>query len=119
MWGELTEKSLIEGEVVKYKWELVFEKYHKKHPEVYGFYCDIARNIQRAGYQKYGHPAVWEVIRYQRTVEVKSGLKMPNNHRAYYVRLWLRDHPDDSGFFTIRRMRSVKPGRVDDLGFDK
>jgi hypothetical protein len=44
--------------------------------------------------------------------------KINNNHRAYYARLWMREHPQYDGFFRTRRV--VASGKLrregDDIG---
>ena len=51
---------------------------------------------------------LFERMRWYSTVEARGredGYKLNNNYRAFYARLWLRDHQDLPDFFELRQQR--------------
>ena len=91
--------------------------YHQKNPIVYKLICRFANEAIQAGHAKYGIATIWERIRWEITVNTNDiDFKMPNNHRAYYARLWLKDHPQWPDFFETAELRSERPVQVDRFG---
>jgi hypothetical protein len=81
--------------------------YHEEHPQVYQLVCRFAQEALDRGFHEYAIATIWERIRWHVTVEIrKEEFKLPNNHRAYYARLWLDDHPEHSDFFRTACLRS-------------
>ena len=82
--------------------------FHEANPQVYQEICRLAQQMIKRGRTRYAIGTIWEVMRWFR--DIKPGnieeFKLPNNHRAYYARLWLDDHPQNSGFFRLCRLRS-------------
>jgi hypothetical protein len=105
---------------IKGQLELEFEAYHAANPHIYQLVERFSQDIINAGHSKFGLSAIWERIRWERIVESRDlNFKLPNNHRAYYARMWLRDHPESPGFFRTCRLRSVEPGKTDRYGRDE
>jgi hypothetical protein len=94
--------------------------YHTKYPEVYTYVCRFADEVIKLGYTKYAIATIWERIRWHVSIELgkKDEFKLPNNHRAYYSRLWLAQHANYPDFFRIARLRSVVNGHQDRYGRD-
>ncbi len=92
--------------------------YHQNNPQVYQLICHFAGQAMRAGHSKYGISAIWERVRWEIAVTTRdTNFKMPNNHRAYYARLWLENHPHHPKFFRTAVLRSERPNRpVDRYG---
>src|SRR3954463_15798477 len=96
--------------------EAEFLIYHAAHPFVYILVCRFAQEAIDKGYTRYGMGAIWERVRWEVLIHTRSNIeaedfKMPNNHRAYYARLWLKDHPEHAGekpFFRIAELRSLR-----------
>lgn len=87
-----------------------FEKFHAENPRIYALLCRFADEIAAAGLSSYGVAAVFERIRWHVRVETRGGeFKLNNNHRSFYARLWLAEHPDRSSFFETRTLRSEPP----------
>jgi hypothetical protein len=83
--------------------------YHQNNPRVYRLVCEFAAAAIRAGHENYGLATIWERIRWEITVNTDDvNFKMPNNHRAYYARLWLKDHPEYLDFFRTAELRSLR-----------
>jgi hypothetical protein len=104
---------------MKHHLQIEFEVYHDVNPHIYELVKRFADEIIAAGHKKFGLSAIWERIRWERLIESKDlNFKLPNNHRAYYARMWLNDHPEHPKFFRICQLRSVNPGRRDRYGRD-
>jgi hypothetical protein len=86
--------------------------FHVANPEVYETICKICQSILDAGEDHWSIAGVWEQLRLERLVKVRMAkkIRLPNNHRAYYARLWLEDHPNHSGFFRKCALRSKGEG---------
>jgi hypothetical protein len=92
-----------------------FKIYHAANPRVYKLVKRFAAEALAAGYLRFGIAAIWERVRWEVAITNRSHIagedfKMPNNHRAYYARLWLDDHPEYNGkrpFFKTCELRSV------------
>jgi hypothetical protein len=70
--------------------------------------CPLA--IER-GHRRYSAKLIFELIRMEEKLKVKSDkFKLAYAHRAYYARLWLKEHPSHPRFF---KLHTVK-GEVDD-----
>lgn len=86
--------------------EQAFWKCHEENPEIYKLFCRFAHEAIDSGREHFGAGAIWERMRWFTMVEEKRGdYKLNNNHRAYYSRLFVLDHPDYSEFFRIRKQR--------------
>jgi hypothetical protein len=94
-----------------------WKAYHEANPEVYRLICRFADEVISRGYREYGIATIWERIRWHVSIELgEEEFKLPNNHRAYYARLWLDDHPDYPDFFHTACLRSVVGGPRDRWG---
>ncbi len=89
-----------------------WERYHKANPQVYQLVCKYAQEVLDRGLTKYGIGAIWERLRWHLTIEVRTAtdFTLPNNHRAYYARHWLEQHPEHEGFFQTCALRSEGEG---------
>lgn len=84
--------------------EAAFWKFHQENPHIYHQLVRLARQAVKAGHTTYGMAALFEVLRWQRTVETttqETGPKMANALRAYYARLIMRNEIDLAGFFAV------------------
>lgn len=93
-----------------------FEVFHEANPRVYPLVCRFAAEAISRGFTQYGISPIWERVRWEINMTNRSNIdaedfKMPNNHRAYYARLWLKDHPQYDGehpFFRTAELRSLR-----------
>ena len=94
--------------------------FHEQNPHIYKLICRFTNQLIRAGHDRYGMGAVCERVRWEITVTTTSNLnkhfKIPNNHRAYYSRHWLKRHPERPKFFRIAHLRSMGAIPVDRWG---
>lgn len=91
-----------------------FWSYHERSPQVYFWVCDYIDKLIRAGHTRC---SIWLVIG---AVRAESAInehryRISNNLFAYYARLWLRDHPERPGFFTIKSLKSALSSRFEGL----
>lgn len=83
--------------------------YHVAHPRVYELICKFASVAIAKGRKRYAIATIWELIRWHVDFELdEPEFKLPNNHRAYYARLWMQEHPDYPGFFTTATLRHLQ-----------
>lgn len=97
-------------------------EYHRDNPQVYQLICKYAQEVIDRGMKEYAIATIWERLRWHLTIEVRSAhdFKLPNNHRAYYARLWLDAHPDYPDFFRTCSLRSEGEGApYDRFGRDR
>jgi len=83
-----------------------FRVFHRQNPAVYRLFNRFAREAVDSGRPYFGVAMIWERMRWYTLVEtVGDPIKLNNNHRAYYARLWMHENPQHAGFFRTRRVR--------------
>ncbi len=88
------------------------KSFHADHPEVWQMFCKFAETLWAAGRRRIGVSLIWERMRWETMVnpdyaDSSSGIKLSNNHRAFYARWYMAGYPDRVGFFVLREQRSV------------
>lgn len=66
-----------------------------------------ARRLKAAGWKSYGIAALFEAIRFDRSVALgpdEDGYKCNNNHKPFMARRIMAEYPDLAGFFEIRNL---------------
>jgi hypothetical protein len=90
--------------------EVMFWDFHRANPEVYAYFRRFTSEAIRAHHTKFRVAAVIERIRWETNVITRdpSGteLKIPNNTRPFYARLWMKDNPGWPEFFRTAVIRS-------------
>jgi hypothetical protein len=86
-----------------------FLTFYRANPTVYTELVALARQAKAAGHERYSIAALFELVRWHRTVEVRSsdGFKLNNNHRAFYAREIMEREPDLAGFFATREQTAA------------
>jgi hypothetical protein len=81
-----------------------FLTFHRANPEVWRLFEHFTLEAASRGHQHYSASAVCERIRWHTDVETVGGegVKINNNFRAYYARMFHRRHPELPGFFRNR-----------------
>ena len=93
-----------------------FEKFHRANPMVWEKFQELTFRAIDKGIQFYSAYAIYELIRWHVTVETTGDLKLNNNFRPYYSRLWALAHPDHADFFRRRRLNSEdRPAAENDV----
>ena len=83
-----------------------FKLFHAENPEVWTLFKRFAFEVIRRGREHYSVNAIFERIRWHVDIETESSdeLKLNNDFRAYYARMFHAKH--DIMLFELRRLRS-------------
>ena len=79
-----------------------FRLFHQANPHILKHLVRLARQAKAAGHQCYGIAALFEVLRWQRTVVTRdptSDFKLCNDYKPMYARLMAIMFFDLDGFF--------------------
>lgn len=88
-----------------------FKAFHYANPWVMDRLIEMALRLRARGIQHYGIAALWEVLRYDWTLQTDdptSTIKLNNDYKAFYAREIMRRHPELDGFFATRRSQADK-----------
>lgn len=87
-----------------------FLRFHSENPVVWDLFRRFARDAAGAGREHYSANAIFERIRWYLDVEIKSDreVKLNNNFRAYYARMFSATHSDAADLFRTRTLRSER-----------
>jgi len=84
-----------------------FEQYDTHHPEIWKQFRDITFRLIFRNVKHYGAKAIFEIIRYHRTIEYgDTDYKVNNNYTAYYARKFMRKFPGHQNFFETREVKN-------------
>jgi hypothetical protein len=106
-------RSLVDGtRAAINEYEQRFIDTHRKHPAIYNYFCQFARELLQAGRTRASSKMIVERIRWETMLrptdegvpEVVAPLKINNNMTAYLARLWQEDHPQHPDFFATRKV---------------
>ena len=91
-----------------------FAKFHSENPEVWALFQRFALNVISSGRANYSANAIFERIRWHTEIETNTAeVKLSNNFRAYYARMFHLAHPLHDGFFRNRKLRSEESDASD------
>lgn len=91
-----------------------FAKFHAENSEVWALFQRFALNVIASGRANYSANAIFERIRWHTEIETNSAeVKLSNNFRAYYARMFHLAHPNHDGFFRNRKLRSEESDASD------
>ena len=81
-----------------------FDSYDKANPQVWDAFIRFTKEAISFGHQHLSASLVVERIRWETLIDSRSfdGLKINNNHRAYYARKFHKEFPEHRGFFRTR-----------------
>lgn len=80
-----------------------FSIFHAENPQVYVRLRELALAQIEAGASHGGIAQLFEVLRYEASLETSGeAFKLNNSHRAHYARLLMRNEPRLRGFFETR-----------------
>lgn len=89
--------------------EKEFWEFHAANPKVYALFSRFTLDAINAGRVRFSQNFVVERIRWYTAIETRGDdFKINNNYRAYYARLWMRDHPDFDGLFGTRTLTTKR-----------
>lgn len=83
------------------------EQYDKDHSDIWIEFEKIALNLIDRGIKHYGAKAIFEIIRYWRTIKKieDKDFKVNNNYTQYYAKKFMNKYPEYDGFFEIRERK--------------
>ena len=81
-----------------------FEEFHSNNPHVYGLWDLFTLHMIKRGFQYGGAGMIAERIRWYTHVEIATTqpVKLNNNYRSRYARLWMKNNPSHGNFFRTR-----------------
>ena len=83
-----------------------FEEFHNQNPHVYKLLKQFTFQAIAKGHKHYGIAALFERIRWHTGIETGDvDFKLNNNYKAFYARMFHKDHPEHDGFFRTRPAR--------------
>lgn len=86
-----------------------FFEFHGENPEVYNELVRLARRAVNRGKRRIGIRMLWEVMRWNLTIEVDQGddeFKLNDHYTSRYARMIMERNSDLAGFFELRTLRS-------------
>ena len=93
-----------------------FCQFHSDNPDIWRLFERFSLELVKSGREHYGIGAVCERIRWHIDVETKGDeVKINNDFRAYYARMFKVTHPQYDLFSTRRRTSADKPAFDVDL----
>jgi hypothetical protein len=89
------------------KLEKAFWDFHERHPSVYRKLVSLARQWkEKRGATRLGIATLYETARWSLLLDCDAaGIKLNNNHRAYFSRLIAQNEPDLREMFQFRQQR--------------
>ena len=92
-----------------------FEVFHAENPEVWRLFRKFSLEANAAGRCHYSSNAIFERIRWHIEIETSGGeVKLNNNFRAHYARMFHLYRPDLDGFFRNRKLTSESETAAND-----
>ena len=88
-----------------------FIRFHNRNPHVYHLFDDYAQEAFMSGNKKFSHWLIMNRIRWDSLVKTDGDkYKIPNEHIAFYARLWVKRNPKTTerlghDFFTLKKMK--------------
>lgn len=85
-----------------------FAEFNQQNPQVYWELVRLAREWKKAGKTKIGIRMLWEVMRWNLSLQTKSedDFKLNDHFTSRYVRLIMTHEKDLAGMFEIRTLRA-------------
>jgi len=87
------------------KWELRFQDFHAANPHIYELVKKYTLDVIGTGRKSFSMTSIFERIRWYTTIETSGEeFKINQNFIPYYSRMFMADHPQHDGFFSIRAL---------------
>ena len=86
-----------------------FYEFHGENPQVYDELVRLARRAHQFGHHRIGIRMLWEVMRWNLTIEVDQGddeFKLNDHYTSRYARMIMDRNSDLDGMFELRTLRS-------------
>lgn len=99
-------------------WER-FKILHATNPAIYKSFCEISHTLIGRGFDHYSAYGVMHIVRFQtfHDMDMGDGFKVSDHMTPFFARLWLRDHPNHSDFFSIKpiKLQGFKERWIEEL----
>lgn len=84
-----------------------FAEFHRENPDVYSELVKLARQLKRSGHTRYSIAGLFEVVRFNASLETTSddGFKINNDYKPLYAREIMEREKDLADFFETRERR--------------
>ena len=96
-----------------------FKILHATNPAIYKSFCEISNTLIGRGFDHYSAYGVMHIVRFQtlHDMDMGDGFKVSDHMTPFFARLWLRDHPNHSDFFSIKpiRLQGFKERWIEEL----
>lgn len=98
-----------------------FETFHAANPHVYADLVRMARKAHAEGATKLAIGMLWEVLRWERKLYLKTDdpsqaeYRLNDHYRSRYARLIMEQEADLVGIFEVRALRSHGPNPLYDI----
>lgn len=84
-----------------------FESFHKANPHVYVALRALALQMLGSGVKEYGIKGLFEILRWQFSVQTKGEpYRLSNDFTSRYARMLVEKNPELGTFFAFRELRS-------------
>lgn len=89
--------------------EAKFQAFHAANPQVYETLVRLARNAKARGKTVIGIGQLWEVMRWEMSLNLTGDTeyKLNNSFRSRYARLIMQQERDLDGLFETRKLRAA------------
>ena len=85
-----------------------FEAYDLAHPQIWNEFKKTTFLLISKRFKHYSAKAIFEIVRFHRSIETGETPKLNNNWTAYYARKFMKQNPVYGGFFETRRSKLDK-----------
>lgn len=86
-----------------------FRRFHREHPEILERLLALVEKARHRGVRRLGIAQLWEVLRWEVTLEAGEGddrYKLNNDYRSRYARLLMAVDRSLVDFFETRRLKA-------------
>lgn len=93
-----------------------FDEFDRNNPRIWKLFERFTFDAIARGRKHYGGDAIFQRLRWHVDIETSEpepnpddperSLKLNNNHRAFYVRKFIDEHPEHSDFFRVRASKA-------------
>lgn len=88
--------------------EAKFWEFHSKNPQVFWDIYTLALRQKNAGQTRLSIAMIFEVLRYERSLQTTGDeFKLNNSYKSYYVRLLQESDPELGALFETRVMKAA------------
>lgn len=88
-----------------------FEAFHKENPHIYKAFEQQVINAVQKGRTKLSAKLIVNWIRWNQFLESSDdNWKINDAYQSMYAREFIKNHPEHSGIFEMRKLRAEEPG---------